>query len=383
VTDPSTIWWNEVAGPCSFVEDLVNHLLLNRQNVLLYVPDDLPWRNEMRADIEAEFRSRSGFHDLVFNTIDVRDECPNVKDVARWLFEKYTDRDTRGGYRDRSGTLVRYMTDHKALANRLLWIKGVSSDRVEYWIKFCREYVPTGGVKDGMLVLESTSATPQVHKRLSVISYRDRVTPHDIRLFNNILLNQTAYKGYSDLWKQYITVLCASLCKDDAEISCQLLSTTDFHVENPLDSLRCIAKQPEFSRRGTSPDHILSQVRSGEETFLSSMVWSAQLQVIFPCIELRRISFIRDHYADLTTVLAKHEITQGPEKCRVRVFNPMDLEVSALSYLASRSDYWPVGVILFTPGETALFSGLHKLRNHLAHLECCSPQELSSLFDTN
>lgn len=55
------------------------------------------------------------------------------------------------------------------------------------------------------------------------------------------------------------------------------------------------------------------------------MVWSAQLQVVFPCIELRRISFIRNHHADLAAILTKYEITQGPEKYRVRIFNPMDL----------------------------------------------------------
>ena len=380
---PSSIWWNEVAGPCSVMDELVGCLLLDRKNVLLCVPADLPWRHEMRASIEAEFRSRSGFHDLVFDTIDVRDECPDVDDVARWLFERYADRDARSGYRDRSGPLVRYMMEHKVLANRLLWVKGVSSDKIACWTKFCREYVPSGGVKDGMLVLESIGSGPVTHKRLSVVSYCDWITPHDIRLFNSILLNQTAYKTYSDLWKQYITGLGATLCKGDAELSCRLLDTTDFRVEDPLDRLRLIAQEPEFSRRGASPEHILSQVRSGEEALLSSMVWSAQLQVVFPGIELRRISFIQDHHADLATILARHEIMQGPEKCRVRVLDPMDLEVGTLSHLASRADYWPAGVSLFTPRETALFSCLHRLRNHLAHLECCFPQELSSMFDTN
>lgn len=382
VRDPSSIWWSEVAGPCSIVDEVVSCLLLNTQNVLLSIPDDLPWRNEMRANIEAEFRSKAGLHDLVFDAIDVRDECSDVDDVARWLFEHYADRDIRNGYRDRSGPLVRYMVEHKVLANRLLWVKGVSSDKIACWVKFCREYVPSGGVTDGMLVLEnSTGGGFSTYKRLTVISYYDRITPHDIRLFNSILLSQAAYTGYSDLWKQYITVLCAALCKDDAEISCRLLGTTDFRTEDPLDSLRRIAQEPDLSRRGTCPEHILSQVRSGEKALLSSMVWSAQLQVVFPNMELKRISFIRGHHADLLAVLAGHEIMQGPEKCRVRVLDPMDLEVTTLSYLASRTDYWPVGIILFAPREKALFSCLHKLRNHLAHLECCSPQELSSMFD--
>ena len=383
VKDPSSIWWSEVAGPCSIVDEVVSCLLLDKQNILLSIPDDLPWRNEMRANIETEFRSKAGLHDLVFDIIDVRDECPNVDNVARWLFEHYADRDIRNGYRDRSGPLVRYMMEHKVFANRLLWVKGVSSDKITYWTKFCREYVPSGGVTGGMLVLESTSACLPPHKRLSVISYCDRVTPHDIRLFNSILLNQAVYKGYSDLWKQYITVLCAALCKDDAEISCRLLDTTDFHTENPLDSLRRIAQEPAFNRRGTSPDHILFQIRSDEEVLLSSRVWSAQLQVVFPNIELKRISFIRNHQTDLETVLADHEIMQGPEKYRVRVLDPIDLEVATLSYIASHTDYWPTGVALFTAQDTILFSHLHTLRNRLAHLECCSPQELSLMFDTN
>lgn len=381
--EPSFIWWSEVAGPFSVVSSLIDHLLLERQNIILSVPDDLPWRNEMRANIEAEFRSRSGFHDLVFDVIDVKDECPDVDDIARWLFERYADRDTRSGYRERSGSLSQYMVEHKALANRLFWVKGVNSSQIAHWAKFCREYVPSGGVKDGRIVLESTGATPSPHKRLSVISYNDRITPHDIRLFNNILLNQATYEGYSDLWKQYITVLCATLCRDDAEISYQLLHTTDFHKEDPLDSLRRIAQDPAFSRRGASPDHVFSLIRFGKEALLSSTVWSAQLQVVFPRIELRRISFIQDHHENLRAVLAKYEVTQGPEKYRVRILDPMELEVSTLSFLASRADLWPMGVTLFTPRETALFSSLHKLRNHLAHLECCSPQELSSFFDAD
>lgn len=383
VKDPSSIWWSEVAGPCSIVDEVVNSLLLDKQNILLSIPDDLPWRNEMRASIETEFRSKARLHDLVFDIIDVKDECPNVDDIARWLFEHYADRDARNGYRDRSGPLTRYMMEHKVLANRLLWVKGINSDKIARWTKFCREYVPSGGVMGGMLVLESTSAGLSTHKRLSVISYCDRITPHDIRLFNSVLLNQAAYRGYSDLWKQYITVLCATLCKDDAEISCRLLDTTDFHTEDPLDSLRSIAQEPEFSRRGANPDHILFQIRSDEKVHLSSMVWSAQLQVVFPNIELKRISFIQDHYTDLAGVLAGHKIMQGPEKYRVRVLDPIDLEVVTLSLLASHTDYWPTGVTLFSSRETILFSHLHKLRNHLAHLECCSPQELSLMFDAN
>ena len=63
------------------------------------------------------------------------------------------------------------MMEHKVLANRLLWVKGVSSDKIACWTKFCREYVPSGGVKDGMLVLESIGSGPVTHKRLSVVSY--------------------------------------------------------------------------------------------------------------------------------------------------------------------------------------------------------------------
>lgn len=46
----SEFWWTSITGPRNLC-DAVSRALHNKSSVCLVVPDDLPWRDEMRASI--------------------------------------------------------------------------------------------------------------------------------------------------------------------------------------------------------------------------------------------------------------------------------------------------------------------------------------------
>lgn len=376
--EPSTVWWNDITGPRTLVDGVIG-ALLDRKNVLLSVPADLPWREEMRGSVEREFRQRTGLYDLAVEMIDVRDQCPGEKDVGGWLLRRFADRTVAGSFRERPGvTVVKYLAQHKVLANRLIWVKGVDAGDAKAWLRFCRDYAPTG-VENGMVVLECDREGETPSRCFAEVSYDRQVTAYDMEIFNSTLLGSGDFRQYSDLWKRYIAALCAALCGTDAQVASRLLTATDFLRESPLEGLRRLAAHPDFARRGEGAGHVLHKLRSGGEELLERDIWSAQLQVAFPCIEFRRVRFIQAHLAGLSALLQKEEVWQGANQARVRVYDPMDLEVGSLRYLSRLGTEEAAKV--FGPGDEAEFTLLRDLRNKLAHLICCTPQELAQLFD--
>ena len=55
----SEFWWTAITGPRNLC-DAVSRALHNKSSVCLLVPDDLPWRDEMRACIETRDASDAG-----------------------------------------------------------------------------------------------------------------------------------------------------------------------------------------------------------------------------------------------------------------------------------------------------------------------------------
>lgn len=379
-------WWDQIAGPCSLVEDAAA-ALGDGKNVLLCLPPDMPWRSEFRRAVTEKFRSDTEQSGMTLEYIDVQEECAGETDVAQFLLEKYATEEVRALYRG-DITVSKYLVDEGVLDGRVLWVKGLGEGTQDRWIAFLRSLPrpsrPDGGKKSGQVVLECDRAG-ESSGRLAVLSYKEAVSTHDLRLFNNTVLSAPQYRSYPDLWKQYLVALCAELCVDtlDAELSYALLQGHDLRQRPPGEVLARIADEPGFVRRGEDPQHVLAWVRSGQRDLLEQRVWSAQMQVCFPHIEILRADFIRQHMELLRQFLAGQEVFQGPYGNQERVVEPMELEVGSLCYIIARSY-----VITQEQGEEPHFTKedkkrmerLREWRNTLAHLRCCALEELEGLF---
>ena len=369
-------WWNYITGPNVVVSSVVS-ALLNGKMVVLKVPSDLPWRHSMRSAVHTAFSERSDCSDMVIELIDLRDENARQMQPGRFILDRFATPTISRGYREKSKVTVQdYISAKDIIKNRIVWIKGIDPDVAGEWIRFCRGFSQRSAAQ-GLFVLEVNENTSVTETNLlRVINFSDCVSNYDVQLFNSFVLGNQ--KQYSDGWKKYIAVCTAAICGVDAEISQTMLQSLDFRVESPLEGIRQIDQMPDFMRRGENgSNHVLWHYRNGDMALLEHRLWSAQVQVLFPMIELERVDLIGRYERQIREVLASGGITQYNQILQ----EPMDVELGTLSYLmgAKMEDGF---YTLYIPSEEdrKRIRFLHTCRNQLAHASCCTPEQVEQLL---
>lgn len=369
-------WWNHITGPNVVVSSVVS-ALLNGKMVVLKVPSDLPWRHSMRSAVHTAFSERSDCSDVVTELIDLRNENARQMQPGRFILDRFATPTVSRGYREKSKVTVQdYISAKDIIKNRIVWIKGIDPDVAGEWIRFCRGFSQRSAAQ-GLFVLEVNENTSVTETNLlRVINFSDCVSNYDVQLFNSFVLGNQ--KQYSDGWKKYIAVCTAAICGVDAEISQTMLQSLDFRVESPLEGIRQIDQMPDFMRRGENgSNHVLWHYRNGDMALLEHRLWSAQVQVLFPMIELERVELIGRYERQIREVLASGGITQYNQILQ----EPMDVELGTLSYLmgAKMEDGF---YTLYIPSEEdrKRIRFLHTCRNQLAHASCCTPEQVEQLL---
>ncbi len=369
-------WWNHITGPNVVVSSVVS-ALLDGKMVVLKVPSDLPWRHSMRSAVHTAFSERSDCSDVVIELIDLRNENARQMQPGRFILDRFATPTISRGYREKSKVTVQdYISAKDIIKNRIVWIKGIDPDVAGEWIRFCRGFSQRSAAQ-GLFVLEVNENTSVTETNLlRVINFSDCVSNYDVQLFNSFVLGNQ--KQYSDGWKKYIAVCTAAICGVDAEISQTMLQSLDFRVESPLEGIRQIDQMPDFMRRGENgSNHVLWHYRNGDMALLEHRLWSAQVQVLFPMIELERVELIGRYERQIREVLASGGITQYNQILQ----EPMDVELGTLSYWmgAKMEDGF---YTLYIPSEEdrKRIRFLHTCRNQLAHASCCTPEQVEQLL---
>jgi hypothetical protein len=244
-------------------------------------------------------------------------------------------------------------------------------------VDFCKQYTPADGTS-GLFVLEIHGTNScQESKRISVVDFNTGISSYDVQLFNSFILGES--RKYTNPWRQYISTVAASLCKADGEVSAQLLTEVDFRTEEPLEGIRRLAEHPNFEQRGTEePDHVLYLCRQGREDALTQRIWSAQVQVLFPVIELERIRIIRQIQTELEKTLENYTITQYGKA----ITAPMDVELGTLDYLLhSRGEDDRYKLYIAQENLRERIGFLHQCRNLLAHADICTPEQVAQIIE--
>ena len=371
-------WWDNITGPRRFVTKVLSVLNQN-QVALLEVPSDLPWRHTMRGEIEARFRDSMDSSEIVIDSIDAMDDIGN-EEPGTFILNWYAsfDEEIRDGFREtKNNNIQKYIKKNKVIKNRIIWIKGLSADSAQDWISFCEKY-GINDITEGCFVLEIQGNVGLTDlSNIQIIRYEEYVTQHDVQLFNAQYLDEKY--DYSEGWKLYISALCAQLCETDAEISQSLIDLGDFDKTSPEFLIERIASADEFARRGSDEDsgHVLSIVRKKDIKEIQNRIWRAQMQVFFPVIELERVNLIDKWFDKIQDALTNNFVKQYDDQ----IYDPYDAELGTLFYLNTHRDHegkYKLQIPERVDREKIDF--LHTCRNLLAHVKCCSPDQIKELL---
>lgn len=262
--------------------------------------------------------------------------------------------------------------------NRIIWIKGMTGDQIKVWADFCDQY-PIKALSEGCFVMEAHGKLPnEVYKNIEIVSYEDYVTDYDVQSFNSVYLNENSSYGVE--WKQYIAILAATICGSDAEFSKALIDEGNFKQDEIKDILYKLAESEDFARRGNDSEsqHILSFVRKKDETTINRRIWKAQMQVLFPMIELERIRLIEKWEDNISRALQENRITQYGKQ----IYEPYDIELGTLDYYMhkNKEDSRWTYISINDANDRKRVEFLHECRNLLAHVECCSTEQVIGLL---
>lgn len=372
------LWWNNITGARTIVDRVAMALLENKM-VVLKVPSDLPWRYPMRSAIQNAFNERTDSRDIVIETIDAVDSNPANLEPGRFILQNYAASAIKAGYREKARISIQdYISDRNVIKNRIIWVKGLDEKTAGKWLQFCRGFAPRSAA-DGLFVLEvhgNIAATESKH--IQYINFDDCVSSYDVQQFNCFILDEQ--KLYTTNWKRCISTNVAAVCGADAEISEMLLKVVDFRNETVIDGLKRINEMGDFERRGTEKDsnHPLWHLRNNNTAELSHRIWTAQIQVLFPIIELERQKLIEKWHSAIEAALKENEVTQFGAV----ITAPAEAELGTLCFMMGCKVYGDYRM-LYIPDEAdrERIRFLHDCRNKLAHMNCCTPNEVASLLD--
>ncbi len=371
-------WWKDIAGPQNFVKR-VSEILLENCIPLLSIPADLPWRHSMRNTVvEKLAENHPDLPPDVF-IIDAVDECPE-NNIGEFLLQKFANKEIASTYRPRSGKTVQaYLTMQGVLAKKIIWVKGLALEHVRAWIDFCRQF-ESCSLEAGIFIIESRDSVPaSLPELFCTIEFVQFVTRYDVVLFNSLLMSENSL-ALTKLRQGYISVAAAHLCEFDAELSGALLQDERWFQKDPLEILKEVAEDEPFNTRGErrGNTHVLTLLRADRTKELMQRLWTAQIQILFPILELQRISIIGELYDQLKDILQNECIDQFSQ----RVYYPEELEFGTLTFLMSKrhdnGKRW-----LYVPDDRLrnIIFTLRDCRNLLAHRhQCCTPEQVDFIL---
>ena len=376
-------WWSSVTGPRAFAKAVAGALLEGRM-ALAAVPGDLPWRQSMRSEVLARIRAGRAASDTYIETVDAQEDCPDPGGIATFLLERFASRQVAGSWRPRSGkTVQRYLADNRVLAGKILWIKGIAPGQVQAWTAFCKGFGrPTQAT--GLFVVECAGPVPDdARTYFAVADFSRYVSGFDVQMLSSLVLARQE-PPLPKLWQRYAAAAAAQLADFDAELAEAMLAAGaagSWRRDDPLDMLSRIADWPCFARRGTGPDsrHALACLRKGRFDELEKRLWTAQIQVLFPIIEMQRTRIVDQLRNQLEAALGRLRVEQYGE----RIASPDEIEFGTLVYLLALRT--PSGDReIYVPDET-LRETVHSLRdarNLLAHRhQRCTPAQIDFLLE--
>lgn len=388
--DSARLWWEEITGPSRLVRDIAG-TLLEPSSVLLQVPGDLPWRSRMRSAVEGALREAD--MNLLVSYIDCESERGGegaAMDVPRFLLSRYASPEVKNGYRVSSGRSIhQYIREQGILQNRVIWVKGMTAGDDRSWLDFCRNYRPKH-CGDGLFVIESYREDLRA-SGVRTMRYAGHVSRYDALLFNSMMVSLGRNASDSLERKQYIAAAASLLCGKDVELSGMLLEEADLAGEDPIEALCRVARTPYFSRRMEADtldgSHPFVFIRSGREREMEHVLWKAQLQALFPLLEMERIALVERYEREIREGLfMRYWDFERQAAYRIKQYNeylddPQDAELGTLyrmNHLRQEANQ-SLFLLFLESRDRERLELIYQMRNRLAHSKVC-PAEKTARF---
>lgn len=382
--EPSELWWENVTGPLQMVSAM-EYAMRDGKSVILRHPGFLPWQDLLR--------------DLTHSAMDtiVMDRPMKKDEIIPGILKQFSSKhafDCPPVYKNQ----VEFVKSRHIFQGSTIWISVQDKTSADQIIRFVSDY--RGDDYDAygafVLAISAETAVPNVSNRVEVICYQDYVRSNSLRLFSSLLAEDMP--GIPGNMREYAAAVIASVCEPDPELIPALMESLDVSCETPDEALRRMWEDAYFQ----DLDRNLSDLRShpfvllqnGDSEAFQNRVWRAQLQTLFPEIEVERTDIVKAHYSDIQEALHTRywdkrsrefrDITDPVSHCIID--DPYDAEIGMLAFmLAVYRDQEETEKLWYLPEQETRerIDFLRTCRNSLAHIVPLSPDSVAMLLEKN
>ncbi len=267
------------------------------------------------------------------------DEWARDLDVGEALMNHYAH---HVEYHPMDGSRSEYMARNDLLSGRVLIVRE-TNHRTE-WIDSAIEYAKFSSQRNGLLILTYSASLPlsTARKGVKLLQWSDYVAHYDMQLFASYCIAEKP--GLTLGLRNYITQLASRMAGTDPEL-CSMLAVEETAYD-AFGLLHELASDYETAR---------NLVENPQK--VTSIIWEAQIHIVFPIIEEMRRRFIERYRIELQGVLPQRDnfekLLQSPE----------DMELRHMWYY-----YFKANGFLSSDDERS-FRVLYDARNQLAHLD--------------
>lgn len=367
--DAGAFWWDNMTGP-QLLADQLTMLLGAGKTVLLQSENVLPWREQLMDCAAQRMVSAS------IRSIDWP-QGPLAKDEAASVFLRELAPEKSSACPVDYQAQLRFLKEQKVFAGSVVWVNAREAQSWTELRRFLSDHRSRDLEQDGGFVVElgpEQEIPMHLAKHMELVPYQKYIYKNDIRLFASILVSKYN-RAVRAMW-EYAAAVSAELTGQDVELIPEFLQRMDFTEDDP---------KTVFLSMGTGCSEQEAETR----------VWKAQLQAVFPAIEMERIRITGQYSGLLGQALAAEYwdprekrsgyVTQRADPGCEEIRDPSELELGTMVRMMSlkRNEDRSQSLLAFPePGLRSWVIALTNCRNKLAHHSVCTPAEIHNILCT-
>ena len=319
----SDIWWRQITGARKFL-DKTARTLAGGKSAVICLSETTPWRDDMRKILREFLNKKFGGTKAVHEV-----DAAAVAEPEVFVFENFCSDSVKFEFIPFGAKArVKFLAERNdiALNNTCIWIRDATKAQAEQWLSFIGDYNNfLRGRSKGIFLVETDANLGLSGKAdIEIFSFANEVSDYDCFAFN-ILIAAEFGKG-DKFTKRAECIKCGS----------DFLKDPQKFLEN----------------------------KSREE--IERAVWTTQLKLIFPLLEIFRSDFVKKYERQIEKLLP-FEMTSGK-----KIDAPDDAELGDL--------YSILGGQNLPQNDWEELKTYRDARNKLAHLTPLTLEEIQMIF---
>lgn len=341
-------WWEWIMGP-SMLAERITRTINDESNIILTMKERLPWHDELRNVIERQ----ESFSNRTMYVIDYSDVNRENRSLDLSLLDMIAGDRPTDDYLPHAQSIAQYVTSHKLMDDRVLWIQGISGKDIKSVISTIKKIKSNGGI----FIVEN-SEWMEINNRVipnnyEIIRTASFISQEDTRLFVHKLCSS---RKLPIRFTRYAVSVVSSLYEFDVESASELIDAIPLESEGTTDMLEMIHHD------------------SVDDLVLRRKLWHGQIEALFPMIEEERVEFIEKHQRLLESIMPESDPFGNVLEQAV------DMDIGVLYHVLGQHKSCVDVERTITNEAFRRIELLRNVRNQLAHVNTCVAKDVSNVL---